>query len=120
VGEVTTVSVRTATPTPFSLGLRVPGWLGNATAEIRVNGVKQHVPAQPGTFAVLTRTWKNGDRVEMHLPQSFRTEAIDESHPKTVARLRGPVLYAQLESTATFVPFHQVRDETYNLYQRQT
>jgi len=119
-GDFTTVSVRTATPTPFSLGLRVPGWLGNSTAEIRVNGVKQHMPVEPGTFVVLTRTWKNGDRVEMHLPQSFRTEAIDESHPKTVARLRGPVLYAELESTAAFVPFYQVQNETYNLYQQHT
>jgi DUF1680 family protein len=102
-GDVTAISVQTAAPATFSLGLRVPGWLGDsaAAAEIRVNGVKQHVAMQPGTFALLTRTWKNGDRVEMHLPQSFRTEAIDESHAKTVALLRGPVLYAGLDSTGT-------------------
>jgi uncharacterized protein len=101
-GEVTAISIQTAAPASFSLGLRVPGWLGDsAAAEIRVNGVKQHVALQPGTFALLTRTWRNGDRVEMHLPQSFRTEAIDESHPKTVALLRGPVLYAGLDSTGT-------------------
>jgi hypothetical protein len=101
-GDVTALSVQTAAPAAFSLGLRVPGWLGDsAAAEIRVNGVKQHVALQPGTFALLTRTWKNGDRVEMHLPQSFRTEAVDESHAKTVALLRGPVLYAGLDSTGT-------------------
>jgi uncharacterized protein len=97
-GDVTAIAVQTAAPTPFSLGMRIPGWLG-ASPEIRVNGVRQHVAAQPGTFTLLTRTWKNGDRVEMHVPQSFRTEAIDESHPKTVALLRGPVLYAGLDST---------------------
>ena len=75
--------------------------------------------ARPGTFALLTRTWKNGDRMEMHLPQSFRNEAIDELHPDTVARLRGPVLYAQLDGGA-FVPFHTIHDETYNLYQQRT
>jgi DUF1680 family protein len=102
-GDFTAISVQTAAPATFSLGLRVPGWLGDSAAEIRVNGVKQHVATQPGTFALLTRTWKNGDRVEMHLPQGFRTEAIDESHPKTVALLRGPVLYAALDSTAAAV-----------------
>ena len=98
-GDFTTISVQTTVPVTFSLGLRVPGWL-SSSPDIRVNGVKQRAPAQPGTFAILTRTWQNGDRVEMHLPQSFRTEAIDELHPKTVALLRGPVLYAGLDSTA--------------------
>jgi DUF1680 family protein len=98
-GDITSVSIQTSAPSTFSLGLRVPGWLRDSP-EIRVNGVKQRVTAQPGTFATLSRTWKNGDRLEMHLPQSFRTEAIDESHPQTVALLRGPVLYAGLDSTA--------------------
>ena len=118
-GDYTLLSVQTAAPSTFSLGLRVPGWLGDS-AEIRVNGVKQHAAALPGTFAILTRTWRNGDRVEMHLPQSFRTESIDESHPKTVARLRGPVLYAELNSTGEFVPFYRVQNESYNIYQQQT
>jgi DUF1680 family protein len=118
-GDFTALSVQTAAPTLFSLGLRVPGWLGDS-AEIRVNGVKQHAAALPGTFAILTRTWHNGDRVEMHLPQSFRTESIDESHPKTVARLRGPVLYAELNSTGEFVPFYRVQNESYNIYHQQT
>jgi DUF1680 family protein len=103
-GDVTAISVQTAAPATFSLGLRVPGWLdgsGSAAPEIRVNGVKQRIVGRPGTFELLTRTWKNGDRVEMHLPQGFRTEAIDESHPNTVALLRGPVLYAGLDSTGT-------------------
>jgi uncharacterized protein len=118
-GDFTVLSVQTAAPATFSLGMRVPGWLGDS-AEIRVNGVKQHAAALPGTFAILTRTWHNGDRVEMHLPQSFRTESIDESHPKTVARLRGPVLYAELNSTGESKPFYRVQNESYNLYQQQT
>lgn len=118
-GDFTTLSVQTAAPATFSLGIRVPDWLGDS-AEIRINGVKQHAAALPGTFALFTRTWRNGDRVEMHLPQSFRTESIDESHPKTVARLRGPVLYAELNSTGEFVPFYRVQNESYNLYRQQT
>ena len=119
-GELTTMSVQTRAPKTFTLAVRVPGWLPD-TPEIRINGTRQTVrAARPGTFALLTRTWKNGDRVEMHLPQSFREEAIDELHSDTVARLRGPVLYAQLTSQADFVPFYRIRDESYNLYQRRT
>jgi DUF1680 family protein len=50
---------------------------------------------EPGRFARLSRTWRNGDRVELHLPLKLRLEAIDEAHPDTVALLSGPlVLFA--------------------------
>jgi hypothetical protein len=97
-GDVTTISVKAPSPNTFTLGLRVPGWLRDSP-EIRVNGVRHGVHAQPGTFATLHRTWKDGDKVEMRLPQIFHTEAIDESHPKTVALMRGPVMYAALDSS---------------------
>ena len=119
-GDSTTVLVQTARPTHFDLGLRIPGWL-RESPEIRVNGVKQTLVAQPGTFATLSRTWQPGDRVEMQLPQGFSDESIDVSHPKTVARLKGPVLYARLETAvqSSFVPFYKIRNETYTLYHRQ-
>ncbi len=98
VGEVTTITVQAQTPTEFSVGLRVPGWLPGSP-EIRVNGIKQSVPAQPGTFAMLTRKWRSGDTIEMELRQGFRTEAIDGSHPDTVALMRGPLMYASLDSS---------------------
>ena len=121
-GDLTTVHVETATPAHFTLGLRIPGWLQDSP-EIRVNGVKQALTAQTGTFATLTRTWKNGDRIEMQLPQRVHDEAIDDLHRDTVARLRGPVLYARLDNAVqpqdAFVPFYKVRNETYSLYHRQ-
>lgn len=102
-GDVTTITVQALSPALFTLGLRVPGWL-HESPEIYVNGVKQRVRALPGTFALVNRTWKSGDKVEMHLPQHFRTEAIDELHPKTVALMRGPVMYAALDSSASPTP----------------
>lgn len=53
--------------------------------------------AVPGTFAALQRTWKRGDRIELRLPQAFRTEPIDGSHPGTVALMRGPLVYCALD-----------------------
>ena len=119
-GDSTTVLVQADRATHFELGLRIPGWLQESPG-IRINGVKQTLATQPGTFITLSRTWQPGDRVEMQLPQGFHTEAVDESHPKTVARLRGPVLYARLETAVqpSFVPFYKIRNETYTLYHRQ-
>ena len=116
-GDSTTLTVTTSRPTRFDLGLRVPGWL-REPPDIRINGVKQTLEANPGTFVILSRTWYSGDRVEMQLPQAFRDEAIDELHPKTVARLRGPVMYARLETAPqpAFVPFYKIQNETYTLY----
>jgi uncharacterized protein len=124
-GDSTTLYVHTTSPVPFVLGLRVPGWVRDSP-EIRINGVRQAGSAKPGSFATLARTWKNADRIEMHLPQSFRTEAIDRLHPETVALMRGPVLYAHLNQTtgasdkSAAVPFYQVQNETYGVYVQKT
>jgi len=96
-GDLTTLRVASASPSTFALHLRVPGWLRDSP-QIAVNGRTLRAKAKPGTFAAVKRTWSRGDRLEMRLPQGFRTEAIDELHPRTVALLRGPVLYAALDS----------------------
>lgn len=95
-GERVTLRVQTDAPTAFTVMLRVPGWLSHEP-EIHVNGRRTVVAATPGTFAALRRTWKRGDRIELRLPQAFRTEAIDAAHPGTVALMRGPVMYCALD-----------------------
>ena len=44
-----------------------PAW---ATPDpvLSVNGKRVSDPVQPGTFASIRRTWKDGDRVELELP----------------------------------------------------
>ena len=80
------------------------------------------------------------------MPKDFRTEAIDKQHPRTVAVLRGPLLYAERNpsqeksllapldalrpfeeqgaafqaltagAARAFVPLYTVRDESYTVY----
>jgi hypothetical protein len=88
--------VNTDAPTAFAVMIRIPGWL-RQEPEIRVNGRRVTATAAPGTFAALRRTWKRGDRIELRLPQAFRTEPIDGSHPGTVALMRGPLMYCALD-----------------------
>ncbi|MDE2260913.1 MAG: glycoside hydrolase family 127 protein [Gammaproteobacteria bacterium] len=95
-GERVTLRIETDAPTDFAVMMRIPGWL-QQDPELRVNGRRTAVTATPGTFAALRRTWRHGDRIELRLPQAFRTEPIDGSHPGTVALMRGPLMYCALD-----------------------
>ena len=94
LSEKVTLRLACQVPTSFSLSLRIPQWL-DRPATIAVNEKAQPAEAQRG-FAVIRRRWTQGDTVTLDLPQTFRTEAIDDLHPSTVAVLRGPLLYVQL------------------------
>ena len=95
-GDQVALGVDTDVPTALTVMIRIPGWL-RQEPEIRVNGRRAAVPAAPGTFAALRRTWRAGDRIELRLPQAFRTEPIDRSHADTVALMRGPLMYCALD-----------------------
>ena len=75
----------------WTMRLRIPGWL-EQPAQITVNGVACRRTATPGSFAALRRRWKSGDVVQLRLPQTFRTEPIDDQHPNVAAIMRGPVM----------------------------
>jgi uncharacterized protein len=86
----------------YTLYVRIPGW---ATPDpvLSVNGARVSEAAQPGTFAAIRRTWKDGDRVELELPMPLRLETIDANHPKLVALMQGPlVLFAIADSQPSF------------------
>jgi hypothetical protein len=79
----------------FALHLRIPAWAEGA--RVAVNGKTLPLEVTKG-FAVLRRTWKSGDVVELELPSTLRVEAIDAAHPNVVALMQGPlVLFAKTE-----------------------
>jgi DUF1680 family protein len=93
--DSTTLMVSPASAATFTIHLRIPSWLARP-ASIRLNGGELRTLALPGTYAVIRRTWRAGDRIEVIIPQNFRTEAIDDLHPEVVALMRGPVQYVAL------------------------
>jgi uncharacterized protein len=143
--DTITLNLQPEHPVAFTIYLRIPAWLTRA-ATITINGSTSKAPAQPGTFTAIHRTWRAGDCIGLTLPQSFRTEPIDEQHPTTIALMRGPVQYVALNPSAqldrerlalpaglkqqaaqsfvenysgnqiVFVPLHSVREETYTTY----
>jgi DUF1680 family protein len=92
----TELRLELASPAEFTVYVRVPGWL-RSPAAVEVNGRRAAVEAEPGMFASLRRRWQNHDTIQVTLPFSFRTEAIDEQHPSTVALMWGPLMLVALD-----------------------
>ncbi|HTF42366.1 MAG TPA: beta-L-arabinofuranosidase domain-containing protein [Terriglobales bacterium] len=85
--------LNTSAPREFAIHFRIPEWAQGA--RLAVNGKLWRGPTEPGRFAVVSRRWRNLDRVELQLPRKMRLQAIDPQHPETVALLCGPlVLFA--------------------------
>ena len=133
------VKVRVSTPQPkkFAVRLRIPKWADGAKVE------GERTTPQAGTFFTVTRTWRDGDTIELTLPLRPRTEAIDEQHPDVVALMRGPIMMVATQDrlqvpreaieqvkdvggnvTASqqlkFVPFYHINEEAYTTYFTQT
>lgn len=85
----------------YTISVRIPSWAGPSPV-LSVNG--NHVAdVQPGTFASMRRTWKDGDRVELELPMPLRLEVVDANHPDLVALIQGPlVLFALADTQPAF------------------
>jgi DUF1680 family protein len=86
----------------YTIYVRIPSW-ATLNPMLSVNGNRISDAVQPGTFASIRRTWKDGDRVELELPMPLRLEAVDANHPKLVALVQGPlVLFAITDSQPSF------------------
>ena len=88
--ETVTLNLSMKQRMTFALKFRVPGWARDMS--VRVNDAAVDVPCTPGTWAVVKRSWQSGDRVDIRIPVRFRTQPVDEYHPRRVAVMRGPAV----------------------------
>jgi len=82
------LTVRPEHSVHFPMHLRIPQWADGAN--IRVNG-KATEGGRAGSFAVVNREWKTGDRVEIHFPMKPR---VTRWYHNSVAVERGPVIFS--------------------------
>jgi len=105
------ITVRPQAPGPFTLRIRVPGWAGNdavpsdlyhfmtpvtTPVTLSVNGQNVPLTMEQG-YVVVTRPWKTGDFVWLHLPMPVRrvVASNDVSADRgRVALQRGPIVFA--------------------------
>jgi DUF1680 family protein len=80
----------------FSLFLRVPGWLEDQQAIIKINDGIFNQQAGAGSYLEIHRNWQTGDMVTVDFPMKVR---YLESHPlvaentRRIAITRGPLVY---------------------------
>jgi hypothetical protein len=82
--------VQTSKPVSFGFHLRIPGWC--SAAKISVNGKAVRAKVDPGTFAVISREFKDGDVVLLTLPMEVRAE--DWFQGQSVVLSRGPLVFS--------------------------
>lgn len=76
------------TETTFPFHLRIPAWANGAT--LSINGQKTEMKSKNG-LAVISRLWKNGDKIQLQLPMELTTSLW---HEFSTAVERGPLVYA--------------------------
>jgi len=103
-------TINPSSPAAFNLLIRIPGWAQNiaipsslyqfennsaATTTIKVNGQPFSFTIQNG-YAVINRTWKKNDKVEVSLPMEVRTVKANENVKDDIGKIalqRGPIIY---------------------------
>jgi len=90
-GDTIQMALTAPKPVAFPLYLRIPAWCNAAT--VRVNG--KPVSAQPaaGSYVIVHRTWKSGDRIALHFPMAVRTRKWT-TNQNAVSVDRGPLTYS--------------------------
>lgn len=94
----------------FSMLIRIPGWAQNkaipsnlyefknssdAKTTIKVNGQPVEYNVENG-YAVISRTWKKNDAVEVNLPMEVRRVVANENLKDDIGKIalqRGPIMY---------------------------
>ena len=76
----------------FSFKIRRPKWADGEVA-VLVNGKPVKVESDATGFLVITRKWKNKDRIEIALPMEVYSEPMPDN-PNRIALLYGPVVLA--------------------------
>jgi len=105
----TVITITDAPKKQVSIKLRIPGWLNEAapgnlyhytnTAAgnllVFVNGKQVNYREENG-YAVITRTWKKGDNIQLEIPMTVRTIASRaelKQNDQRIALQYGPMIY---------------------------
>lgn len=87
----TTFTIITPKANNFAMRIRKPHWA--KAAQVKLNGALQNIEADKEGYFVISRSWRNNDKVELVTPLDFYTQAMpDNVHRKAV--FYGPVLLA--------------------------
>ena len=89
--EAVRFALATPKPVSFPWMLRIPGWCDNPS--LAINGVDVATNLKPCSFAVIRRTWQDGDRVELKLPMAVSLHRW-EGNRNSMSVSRGPLTFS--------------------------
>ncbi|MEU6806096.1 beta-L-arabinofuranosidase domain-containing protein [Streptomyces neyagawaensis] len=87
--DTTNLQVTGSVSGTWAMRIRIPSWTTGAT--VSVNGVKQNIATDPGSYATLTRSWTSGDTVTVRLPMRVVMRAANDN-ANVAAITYGPVV----------------------------
>jgi DUF1680 family protein len=82
----------------FDVNVRVPGWATKGFF-VKINGREEPVKATPGSYLTLSRTWRDGDTIDLRMPFKFQLDHVMDQ-PNVASIFYGPVLLAAEEPAA--------------------
>ena len=95
-GDQTSLTLSLNKASNFSIRVRKPKWSTGTT--IAVNGQLQKITPDETGYYVITRTWKNNDKITYVTPEKLYTEAMPDNADRR-AVFYGPVLLAGVLGT---------------------
>ena len=90
--DTTTITLSTKKPQKLAIRIRVPYW-ATGGVEVSINGKSEKVDAKPQSYLVLTRQWKDGDKIKVRLPMSLHLRAARDDKNLGVVMF-GPLVLA--------------------------
>ncbi len=92
----TRLIVSTAKAQHFALSIRHPSWCENPA--VSINGTPFQSHTSPSSYIILSREWRDGDRIEIELPMRTTLERLPDGSDY-VAVLHGPIVLAAKTGT---------------------
>lgn len=74
------------------LYIRYPSW-ATSGATIKINGKNVNISQKPGSYIVLDKIWKTGDKIDITYPMSLHLVATNDN-PDMAAAVYGPIVLA--------------------------
>jgi len=88
--DETVLKIGCRKPVSIPIHIRHPYWAIDGM-KITVNGRKIKAASKPGSFARVTRKWRDGDEVRVKMPMKLRTESMPDN-PNIIAFMYGPIV----------------------------
>jgi DUF1680 family protein len=88
----TRLTVQAKKPVTVSLKIRVPKWSDDG-ARVSINGQETQVTSSPGSYLIIARSWKDGDKVDVEFHMALHLHPMPDN-PEIAAIMYGPLVLA--------------------------